>query len=65
MSDLLKLSIENHVATIAFNNPPANTWTYESLSLLKDMVLELNNNKDVYALVVTGEGEKFFQQALI
>lgn len=60
MSDLLKLSIENHVATITFNNPPANTWTYEILSLLKDIVLELNNNKDVYALVVTGEGEKFF-----
>ena len=60
MSDLLKLSIEGHIATITIANPPANTWTFESLTQLKDMVEALNINKAVYALVITGEGEKFF-----
>ena len=42
------------------NNPPANTWTAQSLAQLKQLVLDLNENKDVYALVITGQGEKFF-----
>lgn len=53
-------SISNHVAVITMNNPPANTWTAESLTALKSLVLELNTNRDVYALVITGSGEKFF-----
>lgn len=60
MSDLLKLSIEGHIATITIANPPANTWTYESLTALKQLVESLNSNKSVYSLVITGEGEKFF-----
>ena len=52
--------ISNHVAVITMNNPPANTWTKESLYALKSLVQELNNNRDVYALVITGQGEKFF-----
>ena len=60
MSDLLKLSIEGHIATITIANPPANTWTFDSLTQLKQLVESLNANKEVYALVITGEGEKFF-----
>ncbi|NOJ20554.1 enoyl-CoA hydratase [Vibrio jasicida] len=53
-------TISNHVAVVTMNNPPANTWTSESLTALKELVLALNDNKDVYALVLTGNGEKFF-----
>jgi enoyl-CoA hydratase/carnithine racemase len=60
MSDLLKLKIDGHIAQISMANPPANTWTYESLSELKSLVEALNLNKAVYALVITGEGDKFF-----
>jgi enoyl-CoA hydratase/carnithine racemase len=60
MSDLLKLTFDGHTAQITIANPPANTWTYESLSELKSIVEALNNNKAVYALVITGEGDKFF-----
>lgn len=60
MSDSLKLEIIDHTAVITFNNPPAHTWTVESLTALRDIVIDLNNNKNVYALVVTGDGEKFF-----
>jgi enoyl-CoA hydratase/carnithine racemase len=60
MSAQIKLSIEGHIAVVTMSNPPANTWTKETLTQLRDMVADLNNNKDVYSLVITGEGEKFF-----
>ncbi|CAE6922856.1 Belongs to the enoyl-CoA hydratase isomerase family [Vibrio sp. B1REV9] len=53
-------SIQNHVAVVTMNNPPANTWTAESLNALKELVLMLNEDKEVYALVLTGSGDKFF-----
>ncbi|WP_299013120.1 enoyl-CoA hydratase [uncultured Photobacterium sp.] len=56
----LLLEIDNHVAVVTMNNPPANTWTVESLKQLNTLVENLNSNKDVYALVITGQGEKFF-----
>lgn len=56
--------IENHVATLTMNNPPANTWTAESLRYLKQLIGELNANKEVYALVITGQGDKFSPLAL-
>lgn len=52
--------IIGHVAVVTMNNPPANTWTKQSLNELKQLVHALNNNADVYALVITGNGEKFF-----
>jgi len=60
MTQLLQLTKQENTAVITIANPPANTWTKESLTLLRDMVRELNNDKSIYALVITGEGEKFF-----
>lgn len=56
----LDLSFEGHTALITINNPPANTWTADTLRQLRDMVRQLNQNNEVYALVITGQGEKFF-----
>lgn len=58
--DYLVERIDGHTAILTMNNPPANTWTAQSLQALKAKVLELNANKDIYALVLTGEGNKFF-----
>ena len=60
MSNKLKITIENNTALIIINNPPANTWDLESLGLLEDTVEKLNKNKDIYSLVITGQGERFF-----
>jgi len=60
MSDYLKVEKQGNTAVVTFNNPPAHTWTEQSLTDLRDLVLELNNDKEVYALVLTGDGEKFF-----
>jgi enoyl-CoA hydratase/carnithine racemase len=56
----LKLELRGHTALLTMSNPPANTWTHETLTQLRDTVRELNQNKTVYALVITGEGQKFF-----
>ena len=58
--DGINFKIDGHVATITMANPPANTWTEQSLKSLTQLVLELDNDPDVYALVLTGEGDKFF-----
>jgi enoyl-CoA hydratase/carnithine racemase len=60
MSDAVQVVIEGHVAIVTMNNPPANTWTRDSLEALTDLVHELNANKDVYSLIITGQGDKFF-----
>ena len=56
----IDLTIEGHVAILTMSNPPANTWTKDTLIALKNTVNELNDNKNIYSLVITGEGEKFF-----
>lgn len=60
MSDLLKVEKRGHVAIVTLNNPPANTWTPESLNYLKQLVAELNVDKDNYSLILHSESEKFF-----
>lgn len=57
---LIGFHLHHHVAVVTMNNPPANTWTAQSLEQLKTLVQSLNLNKEVYALVLTGAGEKFF-----
>ncbi len=56
----LQIELKGHTALVTIDNPPANTWTAQTLTQLRDMVRELNANKDVYALVITGQGQKFF-----
>ncbi len=56
----LQLELRGHTALLTISNPPANTWTRETLTQLRDTVRELNANKEIYALVITGQGEKFF-----
>lgn len=60
MTPLLKYEKRGNIALVTINNPPANTWNEESLSGLKSLVEGLNDDRDIYALVITGEGEKFF-----
>jgi enoyl-CoA hydratase/carnithine racemase len=59
-SQFLQVDIVEHTAVVTFNNPPAHTWTAQSLTDLRDLVLLLNDDKNIYALVVTGSGAKFF-----
>ncbi|MGK9063595.1 enoyl-CoA hydratase [Stutzerimonas chloritidismutans] len=60
MSQKIQLDMRGHTALLTIANPPANTWDRESLADLERMIGELNENPEVYALVITGQGEKFF-----
>ena len=59
-SGQLILEKRGHTAILTFNNPPANTWTPESLRELKAIVETLNADSDNYALILTSTSEKFF-----
>ncbi len=59
-SDKLKVEVSGHTAKITIDNPAANTWDTESLPALADLVGKLNAERSIYALVITGQGDKFF-----
>ena len=60
MSDSIQVEKSGNNAVLTINNPPANTWTEQSLQLLQDIIHELNSDKSNFSLVITGQGEKFF-----
>lgn len=60
MSEPIQLEKRGHIAVLTINNPPANTWTAESLAALIRTVETLEADDNIFALVVTGQGEKFF-----
>jgi enoyl-CoA hydratase/carnithine racemase len=49
-----------HTLLITLRNPPAHTWTLDSLSALTGLMADVEKERDIYALVITGDGPKFF-----
>src|SRR3982750_1966808 len=47
-------------AILEMNDPPANTYTYEMNRQLDEAILKARMDNDVYVLLLTGAGEKFF-----
>ncbi len=63
MSDdktLIHYEVDDGVAVITLDDPPANTYTYEMMRQLDDAILRARMNDKVHVVVVTGAGEKFF-----
>ena len=56
----MRHEIRGHTAFVTIDNPPANTWTPESLRSFEALIGELDANRAIYAMVITGAGEKFF-----
>jgi enoyl-CoA hydratase/carnithine racemase len=52
--------VDGHIAVMTLNNPAANTFTAEGLTEFEQVIVELDGNLEVYATVITGQGEKFF-----
>src|SRR5213595_1273950 len=48
------------VAIIEMNDPPANTYTYEMNRQLDEAILKARMDNDVYVILLTGAGDKFF-----
>lgn len=60
MSNLIDYAVEEGVAIIALNDPPANTYSYEMMQQLDACILKARMDDSVQVIVITGGGEKFF-----
>jgi enoyl-CoA hydratase/carnithine racemase len=57
---LINYRTDGGVAVLEMNDPPANTYTYEMNRQLDDAILKARMDNDVYVIVITGNGDKFF-----
>ena len=53
-------TVTDGVAVITFNDPPANTYSYEMMREIDHAVLDARMDAAVHVIVLTGQGEKFF-----
>src|SRR3954453_15740295 len=57
---LVNYRTDGGVAIIEMNDPPANTYTYEMNHQLDEAILKARFDNDVYVILLTGNGDKFF-----
>src|SRR5258707_509026 len=57
---LVNYRVRDGIAVIELNDPPANTYTYEMNRQLDECILKARMDNDVYVLLLTGNGDKFF-----
>jgi enoyl-CoA hydratase len=58
--DKVDYRVEQGVAILTLNEPPANTYSYEMMQQLDARVLEARMDESVQVIVITGSGERFF-----
>jgi enoyl-CoA hydratase len=58
--NLVQYSVDEGIALLTLNDPPANTYTYEMMQDLDRSVLTARMDETVQVIVITGNGEKFF-----
>lgn len=59
-TELVKYRVEDGVAVMELNDPPANTYTHEMMRQLDEAILKARFDEKVHVIVVTGQGDKFF-----
>src|SRR5579872_1433956 len=57
---LIHYRVDGGIAVIEMNDPPANTYTYEMNRQLDEAILKARMDNNVYVIVLTGAGDKFF-----
>jgi len=57
---LINYRTDGGVAIIEMADPPANTYTYEMNRQLDEAILKARMDNDVYVMLLTGSGDKFF-----
>jgi enoyl-CoA hydratase len=57
---LVHYEVKDGVAYLTLDDPPANTYTHEMMRQLDEVILRARFEKDVYVIVIRGEGDKFF-----
>lgn len=59
-SGKLRAEVRGRTVLVTVDNPPANTWDQENLAALTALVDDCERDPEVYAIVVTGAGDRFF-----
>ncbi len=59
-TDKLVVQKVGHTALVTIDNPPANTWDSDTLHGLRELIAHLDSDPEIYALVITGRGGRFF-----
>ena len=57
---LVEYRVQNGVAILELNNPPANAYTLDSLKQLDEAIVRARFDANAHVLVIRGAGEKFF-----
>lgn len=56
----IEYAVQDGIALITLNDPPANTYSYEMMQQLDRAILDARMDDAVQVIVITGKGEKFF-----
>lgn len=59
-NDLVQYRVDEGIALLTLNDPPANTYTHEMMQALDKAILAARMDDAVQVIVITGNGEKFF-----
>ncbi len=57
---LIGYEVQDGVAILMMNNPPANTYTHEMMREMDEAILRARFDEAVHVIVLRGAGEKFF-----
>ena len=57
---LVNYQVQDGLAIIELNDPPANTYTYEMMRQLDEAILQARFDDSVHVLLLRGHGDKFF-----
>jgi len=58
--ELLHYQVDNGVAILEMDDPPANTYTYEMMQQLDEAILRARMDESAHVIVLRGAGQKFF-----
>jgi enoyl-CoA hydratase/carnithine racemase len=56
----VRYRVQDGIALLTLNDPPANTYSYEMMQELDRAILAARMDESVQVIVITGQGEKFF-----
>jgi enoyl-CoA hydratase/carnithine racemase len=57
---LIRYEVQDGVAIVTMDDPPANTYTHEMMREMDDAILQARFDEAVHVIVIRGAGEKFF-----
>jgi enoyl-CoA hydratase/carnithine racemase len=57
---LVEYRVEDGIAILTLNDPPANTYTYNMMQQLDRAIVTARMDDDAHVIVLRGQGEKFF-----